>query len=513
MQQAVSSESRPPSTDVDRQRLLDVLTMHRISHRADGSASLLRWLARRSGCWTALLDRRGDVLVESNPGLDLPGESLLARALAEMLERDLPAFVESDGPGRRVVLLAVDVGAGRPSPVLAILGREGIPATLPADAALVLATCWSAEQTRRTQKQVELAEARCREAVLHLLMSGQLSTAGQLASTLSPALPDPMRVHVVECPRRARREVVERCAELTRGAAWTVRCPVRSRHVIVLAPVSSEARPWEVALAETEGCVVGTGDVVALRDAAMGYEQAFHALAVARGRAQRWARFDAALDLPTVLGAPGLVWANALLTPLLSHVPARASDPDAQELMATARSWLSFSTAATRHLKIHRNTLAIRLRRLEELLGLDLSRAGQQAALHLAIRIRATPRPMDATAAHLEGQVELDDLLTLPAANHWARALLRPVRDAPQGPVLESTLREWLGRDSRLSATADALGLSVAGARKRVVRLEEILKRSLLNAPSARHDLWLAVRALDLGRDAPDHSTYTRSSD
>lgn len=36
------------------------------------------------------------------------------------------------------------------------------------------------------------------------------------------------------------------------------------------------------------------------------------------------------------------------------------------------------------------------------------------------------------------------------------------------------------------------------GVRKRLTRLESVLGRSLLQTPSARYDLWLAFRALDL---------------
>lgn len=489
----------------ERQRVLDVLEMHPFARRVDGSAALLCWLARRTGCCVGLLERSGRVLLETMPSLDLNARSLIAPALEEMLDRGLPTFVVSDGPGCRAVLLAVDVPTDGPGPVLAIYGPDSVPASLTADAAVVLATCWSAEQARRIRTQVEIAEAQCREAVLHLLMSRHLSTARQLASTLSPELPDPIRVHVIESAPQRRGEIVGRCAELTGERAWIVRCPVHPRHVIVLAPAfpspARDSRPLETALtAEVGGCAVGTGEVVALRDAAVGYEQAFHALAVARGRTERSARFDAALDLPTVLGPPGLAWADALLAPLIAHVPARASDPDAQELTATARSWLSFSSAATRHLKIHRNTLTTRLRRLEVLFGIDLSRTGQQAALDLALRIKAAPCPADANpAADLNHHLDLDDLLRLPRTQQWARVMLRPVRQSAHAAVLESTLRVWLDSDSRLSVTAEALDLSVAGARKRVTRLEQELHRSLLHAPSARYGLWMAVRAADLG--------------
>lgn len=141
------------------------------------------------------------------------------------------------------------------------------------------------------------------------------------------------------------------------------------------------------------------------------------------------------------------------------------------------------------------------MRRIEELLGLDLGCADQQAALDLALRISATPRsgepPGSADPARV---VALDDLLRMPASQEWARNLLRPLRGAAHASRLEPTLRAWLDSNSRLSATAAVLGISVAAARKRFARLEQLLQRSLLHAPSARHDLWLAMRAAELGR-------------
>jgi hypothetical protein len=438
-----------------------------------------------------LLDRSGAVLVSGASDLDPAGRLLAARGVADMLERALPTFVAHDSP-RAALLLVVDPSAGDPGPILGFVGDEHVPRSLAADAATLLGTCWWAEETRRTRQRVDDTDAQSREAVLHLLMSRHISTARQIASALSPPLPDPVRVHVVEGAADERGEVIRRCTELSGGDAWIVRCPVQVRHVIVVAAAS-------VDLTGLDGCVVGTGDVVALRDTGVGYEQAFHALAVARGRPERWARFDAWLDLASIVGPDGRSWATAVLNPLITYVPARGSDPDAHELTATARSWLSFSTGATRHLKIHRNTLAARLRLIGELLGLDLGKADQQAALDLALRIWAAPGEVDAGSA-----VVLDDLLRAPAVQHWARATLRPLRQAANGSALEATLRAWLDNDARVGATAHALGVSVPGARKRLCRLEQILHRSILQPPSARHDLWLALRAADLAHPT-DH--------
>lgn len=524
----------------DSRRAADILTMYRLAGKADGVQALLRWLARRTGCWVGLVDLAGGVQEASSRRYDSDVMALVADGLRVMRERGLRTFVVGESPGRSGALLAVDIpgdqfgsvqfgsvqpGSVQPGPVLsgpvlsglvpsglvlAVVGPDPLGTPAPADAGPLLGVSWSAKETERTRRRVEVADARGREAVLHLLMSGNLTTAHQIAGVLAPRLYDPARFHVVECGVDRRAETIRICAELTGGRAWIVRCPVYSDHVLVVAsatPVPAGARPLEAALAaEIEGCVVGAGDALALRDTAVGYEQAFHALAVARGRAERWARFDAALGLPVVVGRQGRVWADHLLGPLTGYAPARGTDPDSRTLTDTVRSWLAFSSAATRYLKIHRNTLASRLRRVEALLGLDLELVGDQAKLDLALRIGALPRVTDhgpvGTAGLTPAEDAFEALLRLPAVRQWALTQLRPVHE--DAPALETTLRTWLRNDTRLSTTAQALGVSVTGARKRITRLEQILRRSLLRVPNARHDLWLAVEVLDGG--SPDRN-------
>ncbi|MFE3967541.1 helix-turn-helix domain-containing protein, partial [Streptomyces cyaneofuscatus] len=83
-----------------------------------------------------------------------------------------------------------------------------------------------------------------------------------------------------------------------------------------------------------------------------------------------------------------------------------------------------------------------------------------------------------------------DEVLRRPAVQEWALRQLAPVAGAA-----EETLRTWLRCEGRLGPTAAELGISVPGARKRLTRLETVLQRSLLRPPSARYDLWLALRA------------------
>ena len=249
-----------------------------------------------------------------------------------------------------------------------------------------LAVCWAAETVERKRRRVDLAESRGREAVLHLLMTGQLSIAHQVAGALKPTLrPVPGLRGAV--PGGRRDEVARVCAEICGGRSWIVRCPVYARHLILIVPAGPDGADPRLGLdvaAVVDDCVVGVSEDVPLSDTATGYRQAFHALAVARGLPARHARFGSAPEPALVVGEAGAQWADTLLAPLLTHLPRRSQDPGSQELAATLSSWLAFSSHATQHLKIHRNTLAARLRLIGGLLGLDLNRVADQAALDLA---------------------------------------------------------------------------------------------------------------------------------
>ncbi|MFD4277573.1 helix-turn-helix domain-containing protein [Streptomyces cyaneofuscatus] len=478
--------------------------------RNGGTAGLLRWLAGRADGWAGIARSDGTLLSASGAApsgpLTAPADvpdvpRLIAEGVRALTERGALAY--SHDTGAHTVLLfplpgphdphAEDRGA---APLLAVVTPRPVAAglaTLLADVLMPLSLCREAEAVERKRRRVDLAESRGREAVLHLLMTGQLSIAQQVAGALRPRLPDPVRVCVVECPGDSRDEVARVCAEADGGRSWIVRCPVYARHLILVMPADGGTTTDEAVAALVDRCVVGASEQVPLADTATGYRQAFHALAVAREVPGRHVRFGAAPEPALVVGTAGRQWAEALLTPLLTHVPRRAQDPGNQELTATAASWLAFSSHATDHLKIHRNTLAARLRLIGELLGLDLHRLADQAALDLALRIRATPAPVctpeagqcDGGAAH-----DLDEVLRRPAVQEWALRQLAPVTGAA-----EETLRTWLRCEGRLGPTAAELGISVPGARKRLTRLETVLQRSLLRPPSARYDLWLALRA------------------
>ncbi|OIK03681.1 helix-turn-helix domain-containing protein [Streptomyces monashensis] len=487
-------------------RAEDVLNLQRAA-RKGGTARLLRWLAARTGATAFLVNRSGVVTSPLPFPLGRAEHDLVRHGVREITARGLKS-VAIDEEDLACFVLPLDAPPGVRAPLLATVLRRPTPpglGLLLADAASCLSLCWQVEHARRQQRWLRLADARTREAVLHLLMNGHVTAARQVAEALRPALPDRVRLYLVEGPRAIRGAV----ADILAGAfddAWIVPCPVYADHLAVLVPADSGTPPgiptepdWPRAV--TDACWIGVSDPVPLRDTAIGYAQAFHALAAARQRTERHASFAADPDLALTIGPPAEAWAAAFLAPLRTHSARRSQDPDSTELLATVTSWLNFSSRATAHLKIHRNTLTARLTHVQRLLSLDLDRLPDQAALALALRAIATgvpsgsePRTSDTTGA----APSLDELLARPHVVAWAQRQFRPLRTPGVPDCTAQTLATWLRLDARIGPTAAALSLSPSAVRKRLARSEALLQRSLLRPPSAVHDLWLAQRALDL---------------
>lgn len=457
---------------------------------ADGARRLLREVADRLDAHTALVDEYGawQVCVPEWPRLPLPeitdGIARVTKGCGRF------AAVDPAGGGKVHVVALADE---RPCPLFVVHEREAAhPAAtaLVADAARLLALRWRLDRAEHRARAISGADAKVREAVLHLLMNGDVAAARTVAGALGPPLPDPLEVHVVEGPAAAREDVARRCEEAWHGSAWIVRCPVYRRHLIVLAPAGR--RDDRVLGALRGRLTVGVGEPVPARSTRTGYAQAFHALAAARQRPTRMARFSHEASLESVLGPSSARWAYEVLGPLLDYVPQRAQDPDAAELVATLRGWLEFSGGAARLLKVHRNTLRARLHRVSALVGRDTDRLAAQAELHLALRVWDLYQRRPRAAA----RVGLAEVLDSPAAGQWASMLLAPLVEE-RHRVLLATVRAWLAHDASVDAAAAALGISAPGVRKRLVRTERLMGRSLLAGPSARYDLFLALNVYD----------------
>lgn len=135
--------------------------------------------------WAGLLGGDGTVLygVARDPDAASAGSAATAaegvRELTALGARSLAL----DRGGHTALMFALDGPPGSAAPVLAVIARRPLPerlAVLLSDAALPLSMCWAAETVERKRRRVDLAESRGREAVLHLLMTGQLSIAHQV---------------------------------------------------------------------------------------------------------------------------------------------------------------------------------------------------------------------------------------------------------------------------------------------------------------------------------------------
>lgn len=478
--------------------------------RPGGVFGLLAWLARRVAGHAAVLDSSGRPVYGSP---ELPGH--LLEQVTDDLRRVAACRVgaASADVGRWSVCV-VPLSDQTPGRLLVLAGRSPFSAAdrrLATEAAHLLGLRCRVDDAERRKLRLEAAEAHNREAVLHLLMMGHVSGAKRVAATLRPQLPDLVRVYVVEYPANAGEESVRRCETASGGRAWVVRCPVHSRHLIVLAPVAysatSEDLPGEPPVpdadvierelralaAGTDAFCVGSSHPVHLRETARGYRQAFHALAVAKNSVDRYARFSARGRLCAVLGPSGREWATSTLEPLLDYVPERRQDPDSSDLLITLASWLNFYGGASRQLKIHRNTLALRLRHIEQIIGCDLSDIKTQATIHLALQLLDLP---SGQSGQVNADTTLDALLDRQQVRDWAYLRLSPLLEAGQAAYRE-TLKAWLEADANLSAAARELGISPQAARKRLTQIERLIKWPLLTGPSARYDMWFALRAID----------------
>lgn len=472
----------------------DLKSMQQAVMHQDGAGTLLRWLARRVNGTAVLIGPSGSP-VRSVP--DRPDDVLreAAAQVRRVTSGDLGAASLS-GPDSSWWARVAGAGSPRGGPALLVTAQEPLD---PGDAALIghaaalLHLRWRADERDRALYPI-------REAVLHLLLAGQTAAARRVAGAIKPDLAQTVRVYLVEGPAADRNAIADRCDSACGGQAWIIRCPVYRRHVIILSPsdpLDGGGREPDGRLlaglreAARAGAAIGTGDPVPLRDVGAGYEQAYHALAVARHRPDRYAHFTRSGDLASVLGPRARLWAERELSPLLGYAPPRRRDPDGAELLATLRSWLDFHGGAWRQLHVSRGTVPERIRRVGDLLDRDLSLPPVQARLHLALQLLHQP------GGDADGEVpELEELLAAAPALGWAQMTLAPLAG---DETLLRAVRAWLDGGARAEAAAGALGISQRGLRKRLLRAEQRLGRSLTGGPSARHDILLALRIADQG--------------
>lgn len=372
---------------------------------------------------------------------------------------------------------------------------------------------WAAHRFAQAVRLVDDAEQRQRRAVWGLLCGEQPVAAVSMAEAIGTPLAPVVRVLSVVAGGHPVDGIVTLVRRTAGSAAWIVRAGSDEDPVVVLLTADgpdtddSAARHIAATLRRVfPRCRVGASPIVDLARAGGAYAQAQHALNAAHVAADGYARFHAWLSPELLMTHHAGPWARESLAPLAAHRPRRHGDPTAAELVHTLERWLADRRGAGESLGIHRNTLSGRLRLVERLLGRDLRSLPDRAELSLALRVTAL-LPDDAaetTEQDVTGPVgpagptgKVPRLpLNLPALEGWAHAGLRPLSGGLHGADAR-TLRVWLAHDGRLAPTAQALSLTVPGARKRLTRIGRVLGLDLLHGPTAQADLWLALRVVD----------------
>ncbi|MDI2128494.1 helix-turn-helix domain-containing protein [Yinghuangia seranimata] len=357
--------------------------------------------------------------------------------------------------------------------------------------------------------QLAAAEAALSDGVVDLVLTGHLSAASRVARLMGRPLPRHARVFVLDTrPHDRDRAVAAAVTAATRlstgGFAWVGRSPDNVRQALALTSAEADGFASAVWTAMDGRCRIAGSAPLPLRDAVRGYAYALGELQVPADqpgalRSQPETAGPTALGTgPMLLAGPlGRAWANGFLAPLRAYYPTRAQDPGAAELTATVRAWLACGRDAAGTLYLHRSSLSARVRKVGRVLGVDLDRTGAQTMLCLALYLDSLPRPPVGTApTDVPGPVSLSDLLAQPLARSWAEAVLNGVLDSP-GSTNAVTLRAWLDHDCRTRPTAEALGLSVPGLRKRLARLSKRLGADVFGSPADQRELWLAVKVFD----------------
>jgi len=236
------------------------------------------------------------------------------------------------------------------------------------DAAAVLQSDADARQDRHRREQ----------ELIGRLMGGDLAAAGLLEGENYL----PLRPLVVSVSAAASDELLDRIR--SRAPAKHALAGELGGRAVVLAAAAGALRG--AALSDLlDGVAVGEGDEIAeLRDAPRSYRRALAALRVAAGEASGVARWEE-------LRAQRLL--TALPPTALDDIPAglRALlDGGHDQLVLTLETYLDHagdvkSTAAA--LWLHRTSLYYRLRRIEEVAGVDLSRGEDRLLCHVALRL------------------------------------------------------------------------------------------------------------------------------
>lgn len=470
-------------------------------------AGLLDWLHRRTGAAVGLLSGTGETEM-ATPGLPADLPEAVRPMLARLAEGRMTSAVTQSGSAQ---IRLEALGTRPPRPVLVAVSERALTreeASVISHAGHLLPVLRRAREADEGFRAFERTAHQLRLAVFVALMTGEPALARRMTSGAVPRVLDSgrVRLHLLHCPPHERDGIARAHQDPSgyHGNGLLLRCPVYDEHLICLI---RDERPLpgtgEPGLAErlrrlvrdTPGYALGVSLPHPLRATAEAYDQARHALAVARNSPGRVVAYEGQASLAGVLPRQvGARWARGFLRPL------RATSTRTVEVTHLALQFHRGGVAQM--LGISRNTVTAHVRRAEEALGLDLRDVRPRAALALALNI-----PDDEPGGPGEPGLTLADVLhTDDAPAEWAHTFLEPLRHDGSGRDLRGTLRAWIETNADAQETARRLGRSRATVREHLRVAETLLNRDLMASGSGIHDV---VHALHLTGDIPQLLPHT----
>lgn len=347
----------------------------------DGLGAVVRRLARELDAWVVLLDLAGEPL-RAAPASARHRLDGVAELLDRLRAARPPAAVTVQDGARRVTALVL--GTGRNRAFLLLGGRRPWNA---AEQHLLGAAASLLALALAQSGGVDSAARRLRAGLFALLAAGQRDLVAEVVRPLWGALPEPpLRVLALTGPAQARAAAVDLVA--AQGVAQPVFFAEVGDQVVVLA-----AAPEPLAFCRgLPHRLTGThlGISAPVSDVAEGHRQALAAAGAARRHAREVMEF-AELAGGGLLGlvdpVRGADFAEALLGPLNTHDATGRGD-----LLPSLRVWLSHHgqwDPAAQQLGVHRHTLRNRMRKVADLLDVDLDAPGVRAELWLALHLHA----------------------------------------------------------------------------------------------------------------------------
>ncbi|WP_405146575.1 helix-turn-helix domain-containing protein [Sphaerisporangium sp. NBC_01403] len=403
------------------------------------------------------------------------------------------ASVAKEAGGFRILLEAV--GTQPPRPVLLVVGTEALPreaVSLCSHTGSIIAALYRAREAAQVSLAYSRKSHQMRLALCMAMVAGDVTLARRMSAGAVPPLLNAshLRVCILRCAPAERDRIAWAYEDASgyHGRGLMMRCPVYDEHLICLAGEDEDEGPGADrrglpgllrGLAADPPYLLGISRPHPLTATAQAYEEALHAVAVARHSVARVAVFQGEPSLDEVLPRePAHRWARCLLQPLDS-APKLTVD-----ILGLA---LQFPRSGVANLLgISRNTVTAHLKRAEEALRLELRDVGCRAALALALRITSPglgdspdPAALPDVARALRGQ----------AAHQWAEGFLKPLDQHRHRHDLHETLRAWIETNIDAQQTAHRLGISRNTIRAHLITAQSLLNRDLLSGGPGVYDL------------------------